>query len=60
MKYSRECEVDFVNIGSFGTTFVLATKDRLREKHGVTAAAFGKTVFLSREEAEKVLEARDG
>lgn len=56
-KYERECKVDFVNIGSVGTTIVFATKDRLREQYGVTAVAFGKTVFLTHEEAEKALEA---
>ena len=56
-KYARECKVDFVNIGSFGTTIVFAVKDGLREQYGVTAAAFGKTVFLTRKEAEKALEA---
>lgn len=30
-KYARECKVDFVNIGSVGTTFVLAAKNWLRE-----------------------------
>lgn len=60
-KYARECKVDFVNIGSFGTTIVFVVKDGLREQYGVTAAAFGKTVFLTREEAEKALGAmKDG
>lgn len=60
-KYARECKVDFVNIGSFGTTIVFVVKDGLREQYGVTAAAFGKTVFLTRKEAEKALEAmKDG
>ena len=56
-KYARECKVDFVNIGSFGTTIVFVVKDGLREQYGVTAAAFVKTVFLTREGAEKALEA---
>ena len=51
-KHSRECKVDFVNIGGFGTTIVLGAKNGLREQYGVVAAAFGKTVFLTREEAE--------
>ena len=54
-KDARECKVDFVNIGSVGTTIVFAAKDWLREQYGVAAAAFGKTVFLTREEAEEVL-----
>lgn len=56
-KYARECKVDFVNIGNVGTTFVLSAKNGLREQYGVTATAFGKTVFLTREAAEKALEA---
>jgi hypothetical protein len=56
-KCARECKVDFVNIGNVGTTFVLSAKNGLREQYGVTATAFGKTVFLTREEAEKALEA---
>ena len=56
-KYARECKIDFVNIGSFGTTIVFVVKDGLREQYGVTAAAFVKTVFLTRKEAEKALEA---
>ena len=58
-KYARDCKVDFVNIGSFGTTIVFVVKDGLREQYGVTAAAFGKTVFLTRKEAEKALEAKE-
>ena len=56
-KCARECKVDFVNIGNVGTAFVLSAKNGLREQYGVTATAFGKTVFLTREEAEKALEA---
>ena len=60
-KCARECKVDFVNIGNVGTTFVLSAKNGLREQYGVTATAFGKTVFLTREEAEAALEAmKDG
>lgn len=59
-KYARECKVDFVNIGSVGTTIVLAAKNGLREQYGVTAAAFGKTVFLTREEAEAALSGKGG
>lgn len=57
-KYARECKVDFVNIGSFGTTIVFVVKDGLREQYGVTAAAFGKTVFLTREKAKEALEGK--
>ena len=54
-KYAMECKVDFVNIGRFNTTIVLYKADGLREQYGVTVAAFGKTVFLTREEAEEAL-----
>lgn len=55
MKHARKCVVEFVNIGSPGTTIVFSTATGLREQYGVTAAAFGKTVFLTREEAERAL-----
>ena len=55
--FCLECEVEFVNIGNLYITIVLCAKDGLREQYGVVAAAFGKTVFLTREEAEKALEA---
>ena len=54
-KHGCKCAVDFVNIGSFGTTIVLGKRDGLREQYGVATAAFGKTVFLTREEAEEAL-----
>lgn len=54
-KYACKCMVEFVNIGGLGPTFVLRKVDGLREQYGVTAASFGKTVFLAREEAEKAL-----
>lgn len=57
-KYACKCMVEFVNIGRFGTTIVLCKVDGLREQYGVTAASFGKTVFLTREEAAKALEAK--
>lgn len=55
--FCLECEVELVNIGNLYITIVLCAKDGLREQYGVVAAAFGKTVFLTREEAEKALEA---
>lgn len=58
-KYACKCIVEYVNIGGrgLGTTIVLCEAEGLREQYGVTVAAFGKTVFLTREEAEKALEA---
>lgn len=60
-KFWIECDAEFVNIGKLGVTIVLGAKDGLREQYGVTAAAFGKTVFLTREETEEALEGmKDG
>ena len=61
MRHPRKCVIEFVNIGSHATTIVFSTVDGLREQYGVNPSAFGKTVFLTREEAEKALEAmKDG
>lgn len=61
MRHPRKCVIEFANIGSHGTTIVLSTVDELREQYGVNPIAFGKTVFRTREEAEKALEAmKDG
>ena len=57
MRHPRECVIEFVNIGSHVTTIVFSTVDELREQYGVNPSSFGKTVFLTREEAEKALEA---
>lgn len=57
MRHPRECVIEFVNIGSHVTTIVFSTVDGLREQYGVNHSSFGKTVFLTREEAEKALEA---
>lgn len=59
-KYACKCIVEYVNIGGrgLGTTIVLCEAEGLREQYGVTVAAFGKTVFLTREEAERALEAK--
>ena len=60
-KYAKECKVDFVNVGSLGTTIALCEINGSREQYGVTTSAFENNVFLSREEAEKALEAmKDG
>ena len=61
MRHTRKCVIEFVNIGSRVTTIVFSTVDGLREQYGVNPISFGKTVFLTREDAEKALEAmKDG
>ena len=57
-RHTRKCVIEFVNIGSHITTIVFSTVDGLREQYGVNPCSFGKTVFLTREEAEKALEAK--
>lgn len=57
MRHTRKCVIEFANIGSHVTTIVFSTVDGLREQYGVNPSSFGKTVFLTREEAEKALEA---
>lgn len=57
MRHTRKCVIEFANIGSHVTTIVFSTVDGLREQYGVNPSAFGKIVFLTREEAEKALEA---
>lgn len=56
MRHPRKCVIEFVNIGSHVTTIVFYTVDGLREQYGVNPSSFGKTVFLTREEAEKALQ----
>lgn len=58
MRHPRKCVIEFANIGSHVTTIVFSTVDGLREQYGVNPNSFGKTVFLTREEAEKALEAK--
>ena len=60
MRHPRKCVIEFVNIGSHVTTIVFSTVDGLREQYGVNPSSFGKTVFLTREGAEKALEAMEG
>lgn len=57
MRHTRKCVIEFANIGSRVTTIVFSSVDGLREQYGVNPCSFGKTVFLTREEAEKALEA---
>ena len=56
MRHPRKCVIEFANIGSHVTTIVFSTVDGLREQYGVNPSLFGKTVFLTREEAEAALE----
>lgn len=60
MRHTRKCVIEFANIGSHVTTIVFSTVDGLREQYGVNLSSFGKTVFLTREEAEKALEVNNG
>lgn len=60
MRHTRKCVIEFANIGSHVTTIVFSTVDGLREQYGVNPSSFGKTVFLSREEAEKALQEMGG
>lgn len=60
MRHTRKCVIEFVNIGSHVTTIVFSTVDGLREQYGVNHSSFGKTVFLTREEAEKALKTKEG
>ena len=60
MRHPRKCAIEFVNIGSHVTTIVFSTVDGLREQYGVNPSLFGKTVFLTREEAEKALKTKEG
>ena len=60
MRHPRKCVVEFANIGSHVTTIVFSTVDGLREQYGGNPSSFGKTVFLTREEAEKALKTKEG
>ena len=56
MRHTRKCVIEFANVGSRVTTIVFSTVYGLREQYGASSISFGKTVFLTREEAEKALE----
>lgn len=60
MRHTRKCVIEFANIGSHVTTIVFSTVDGLREQYGVNPSSFGKSVFLTREEAEKALQEMEG
>ena len=55
MRHTRKCVIEFANIGTHVATIVFSTVDGLREQYGVNPSSFGKSVFLTREEAEKAL-----
>lgn len=55
MRHTRKCVIEFANIGIHVTTIVFSTVDGLREQYGVNPSSFGKSVFLTREEAEKAM-----
>ena len=57
MRHPRKCVIEFANIGSHVTTIVFSAVDGLREQYGVNPNSFGKTVFITSEEAEAALEA---
>ena len=59
-KCVRRCVVEYATIGRYFTVIVFYTADRTREQYGVPAGAFGKTVFLTSEEAEKALKVMMG
>lgn len=56
----HECEVKYVNISAKPCWNMVALKPLDYEGHeyGAAFGAFGKSVFLTREEAEKALEAK--
>lgn len=60
MRHTRKCVIEFANIGSHVTTIVFSTVDGLREQYGINSSSFGKSVFLTREEAEKALAEMEG
>lgn len=60
MRHPRKCVIEFVNIGNHVTTIVFSAVDGSREQYGVNSSAFGKTVFVTSEEAEKALKTKEG
>lgn len=60
MRHPRKCVIEFANIGSHVTTIVFSTVDRLREQYGVNPSSFGKTVFLTSEEADRAMQEMEG
>ena len=60
MRHPRKCVIEFVNIGNHVTTIVFSAVDGSREQYGVSSSAFGKTVFVTSEEAEKALKTKEG
>lgn len=58
-KYVCECKVKQIVVGNIGFVTFAPIGDPERE-YGVSLRGFGKTVFLSREEAEKALQEMEG
>lgn len=59
-KYISECEVKQIGIGNKIGFIGLEPIGARGREYGVALNGFGKTVFLTREEAEKALEEREG
>ena len=59
-KYISECEVKQIGMGNKIGFIGLEPIGARGREYGVALNGFGKTVFLTREEAEKALEEREG
>lgn len=58
-KYARECEVKHAVLDGWRKVFFINPVGSPGDAYSAPFGAFGKTVFLTREEAEKALEARE-
>ena len=59
-KHISECEVKQIGMGNKTSFIGLEPIGARGREYGVALNGFGKTVFLTREEAEKALEVKDG
>lgn len=59
-KHISECEVKQIGLGNERGFVGLEPIGARGREYGVSLNGFGKTVFLTREEAEKALEAKEG
>lgn len=60
-KHVRECEVKHAILDGWRKVFFISPVGSHGDAYSASFGAFGKTVFLTREEAEKALEAmKDG
>lgn len=59
-KHISECEVKQIGMGNKIGFIGLEPIGARGRKYGISLNGFGKTVFLSREEAKKALEVKDG